>query len=94
MSKRRTTAEAMFKLVSEMESGGYDRHSFARLHGLSVSKLDYWRDRYRRQQDGGFTELRSGDMEGAFEILYPNGVTLRFRTQVDRLVLRQLLTLL
>ncbi|MFA7472734.1 MAG: hypothetical protein WCY86_07520 [Spirosomataceae bacterium] len=45
MSKRTDKIEEMFKLVSELESGDYDRQSFARLHGMSVSKLDYWRIR-------------------------------------------------
>lgn len=37
MSKRADKIEEMFKLVSELESGNYDRQRFARLHGMSVS---------------------------------------------------------
>lgn len=86
----------MFKLVSELESGDYDRQGFARLHGMSVSKLDYWRGRYHRQSQGvgGFAELKAADQESSIAIIYPNGVTVQINGQVDPVRLRQLVTLL
>jgi len=96
MSKRISKAEDMFKLVSELESGDYDRQGFARLHGMSVSKLDYWRGRYHRQSQGvgGFAELKAADQESSIAIIYPNGVTVQINGQVDPVRLRQLVTLL
>lgn len=88
--------EEMFKLVSELESGDYDRQSFARLHGLRIGKLDYWRHRYHRQRRGtsGFTELKAVTLDSCFDIIYPNGVTIRLNDQPDPVRLRQLITLL
>lgn len=96
MSQRISEAEEMFKLVSELESGDYDRQSFARLHGMSVSKLDYWRHRYHRQSQGlgGFVELKAAAEESSMAIIYPNGVTVRINGQVAPERLRQLVTLL
>lgn len=97
MSKRKSKTEEMFKLVSELESGDYDRQSFARLHGLSIGKLDYWRHRYHRQLRGasGFTELEAVTQESCcLDIIYPNGVTIRLNDQPDPVRLRQLITLL
>ncbi|WP_446717947.1 IS66 family insertion sequence element accessory protein TnpA [Dyadobacter sp. OTU695] len=53
MFKGAEKAEEMLRLVAELESGGYDRQNFARLHGISVSKLGYWRARYCRQNNNG-----------------------------------------
>jgi len=96
MSKRMSKTEEMFKLVSELESGASDRQSFARLHGLSIGKLDYWRHRYHRQgqSPSGFTELKAVTQDSCFDIIYPNGVTIRFNGQPDLIRLRQLVTLL
>jgi hypothetical protein len=47
MFKGAEKAEEMLRLITELESGGYDRQNFAGLHGISVSKLDHWRARYR-----------------------------------------------
>lgn len=49
MSKRESKSVEMFRLVEELESSGQDRQTFAALHGLSISKLDYWRHRYHHQ---------------------------------------------
>jgi len=96
MSKRTDKIEEMFKLVSELESGDYDRQSFARLHGMSVSKLDYWRHRFHRQNQivSGFVELKTVGQESSILITYPNGVTIRLNGQPDPIRLRELVTLL
>ncbi len=96
MSKRTDKTEEMFKLVSELESSDYDRQSFARLHGMSISKLDYWRHRFHRklQTPSGFVELKGGDDQPSVSIIYPNGVTVRIDGPVGAARLRQLVTLL
>lgn len=86
----------MSKLVSELESSDYDPQSFARLHGLSISKLDYWRHRYHQQgqQGAGFVELKGGNESSWMAIVYPNGVTLRLQGQLSAARLRELVPLL
>ncbi len=96
MSKRISKTEEMFKLVSELESGEYDRQNFAHLHGMSIGKLDYWRRRYHRQsrESSGFVELKATIQNPCLDIIYPNGVTIRLNDQPDPMRLRELITLL
>ncbi|GLU57379.1 IS66 family insertion sequence element accessory protein TnpA [Dyadobacter frigoris] len=89
-------AEEMYRLVSDFESGGYTRQSFADLHGVSVSKLDYWRVRYRNQntEHSGFVEIGRKSDPVSIEIVYPTGVSIRINADLDPARLRQLVTLL
>lgn len=95
MSKSAGKVEEMYRLMGEMESGGYDRQSFATLHGMSVSKLDYWRSRYRQQntEGSGFVEVSGKPGPVSLEVIYPNGITIRLNGDVDRMRLRELITL-
>ena len=96
MSNSARKAEEMYRLVNELESGGYDRQSFARLHGIGVSKLDYWRTRYRRQngKGSGFIQLSCKSNPVSLEIHYPNGVSIRVNGDPGQMRLRELVTLL
>jgi hypothetical protein len=96
MLKGAEKAEEMYRLVTELELGGYDRQSFARLHGISVSKLDYWRARYRRQHSdrSGFVEIVGEPEPVLLEVVYPSGVLIRVKTDLASARLRQLVTLL
>ncbi|WAC13214.1 IS66 family insertion sequence element accessory protein TnpA [Dyadobacter pollutisoli] len=96
MFKVAEKAEEMLRLVTELESGEYDRQSFARLHGISVSKLDYWRARYRRQHSGrsGFVEIVNEPEPVLLEIVYPSGVLIRVKGELATARLRELVTLL
>jgi transposase-like protein len=97
MSKRESKSAEMFKLVEELESSGRDRQLFASQHGISLSKLDYWRHRYHHQSQespSGFIELKSAPIESPVEIIYPNGVTLRLSGNYGPIRLRELVTLL
>lgn len=96
MSKRASKSVEMFRLVEELESSGRDRQVFASQHGITLSKLDYWRHRYHRQnQDmSGFVELKSAPIESFVEIIYPNGVTIRLPGDCSPVRLRGLITLL
>lgn len=97
MSKRESKSVEMFRLVEELESSGHDRQAFASMHGLSLSKLDYWRHRYHHQNQeptSGFIELKSAPVEPYLEIVYPNGVTLRLSGNCGPIRLRELVTLL
>ena len=97
MSKRESKRIEMFRLVEELESSGHDRQVFASQHGISLSKLDYWRHRYHHQsqeQASGFIELKNAPLESSFEIVYPNGVTVRLSGSPSPMRLRELVTLL
>lgn len=96
MFKVAEKAEEMLRLVAELESGGYDRQSFARLHGISVSKLDYWRARYRRQHRdrSGFVEIVNEPEPVLLEVVYPSGVLIRVKGDLATARLRELVTLL
>ena len=97
MSKRESKSMEMFRLVEELESSGQDRQAFASMHGLSLSKLDYWRHRYHHQNQEGtssFIELKSVSIESSFEIVYPNGVIVRLSGNPNPVRLRELVTLL
>ena len=96
MSNSARKAEEMYRLVNELESGGYDRQSFARLHGIGVAKLDYWRARYRRKngKGSGFIQLSCKPDSVSLEILYPNGVCVRVNGDPGQVRLHELVTLL
>jgi transposase-like protein len=97
MSKRESKSVEMFRLVEELESSGYDRQVFASQHGISLSKLDYWRHRYHHQNregTSGFIELRSAPIDSSIEIVYSNGVTIRLSGDSSPVRLRELVTLL
>ena len=97
MSKRESKIGEMFRLVEELESCGHDRQAFASLHGLSISKLDYWRHRYHHQNQestSGFIELKNAPCNSSIEIIYPNGVMARLSGNYDSAQLRELVTLL
>ena len=97
MSKRESKSVEMFRLVAELESSGHDRQAFATKQGVSLSKLDYWRHRYHHQNQeliSGFIELKSAPCDLSFEIVYPNGVTLRLPRNCGPVRLRELVTLL
>ncbi len=97
MSKRESKSVEMFRLVEELELSGHDRQVFASQHGISLSKLDYWRHRYHHQNQDlttGFVELKSAPVDSSFEIIYPNGVTVRLSGNFDSARLRELVTLL
>ncbi|WP_439582776.1 IS66 family insertion sequence element accessory protein TnpA [Dyadobacter bucti] len=96
MFKGAEKAEEMLRLVAELESGGYDRQSLVRLHGISVSKLDYWRARYRRQNSdrSGFVEIVNEQGPVLLEVVYPSGVLIRVKADLAPARLRQLVTLL
>ena len=86
----------MFRLVEELESSGQDRQVFASMHGISLSKLDYWRHRYHHQDDEaarGFIELKSVPVDPSLEIIYPIGVTIRLSGDSSSVRLRELVTL-
>lgn len=97
MSKRESKSVEMFRLVEELESSGRNRQVFASHHGISLSKLDYWRHRYHHQSQespSGFIELKSAPLESSVEIIYPNGVTVRLSGSSSPVRLRELVTLL
>ncbi|WP_409012449.1 IS66 family insertion sequence element accessory protein TnpA [Dyadobacter sp. 50-39] len=66
----------MLRLVTELELGDYDRKNFSRLHGISVSKLDYWRTRCRGQNSDrcGFLDIHNEPEPVLLEVVYPGGV--------------------
>lgn len=97
MSKRESKSIEMFRLVEELESSGQDRQVFSSLHGISLSKLDYWRHRYHHQsqeQASGFIELKNASVDSSTEIVYPNGVIVRLSGTPNPVRLRELVTLL
>jgi hypothetical protein len=97
MSKRELKNVEMFRLVEELESSGHDRQVFASQHGISISKLDYWRHRYHhqnREQTSGFIALKGAPIDSSIEIIYPNGVTIRLSGDCGSVRLRGLVTLL
>lgn len=89
-------AEEMYGLVNDFESGGYTRKSFVDLHGVSVSKLDYWRVRYRNQstEHAGFVQIGGQSDSVSIEIVYPTGISIRINADLDPARFRQLITLL
>jgi transposase-like protein len=81
--------EQMMELVENFESSGLDRASYSRLHGVSLSKFDYWRSKWKREQgsdvqEAEFVELdlgRSSSVRAStpdLEVELPHGIKLRF----------------
>lgn len=91
--RRSDERERMLALASDYAGSGLGRAEYSRLHGLHVSKLDYWLRKWRDEQsstdvlDSEFIELdfgglvRSDATPGALpdvELELPHGVKLRF----------------
>jgi hypothetical protein len=81
MTPSKQTNHEMYPLVERYLASQQTQKAFCAEHGLSVTKLNYWRAKYRRQNnDGAFLEITPGTTpteQPLLEIVYPHGVRLR-----------------
>ena len=98
MSRNRRSQEGWFSLIERCEESGLGIQEFCQQEDICSSNYYYWRKRYRSCKEQKFVPLRiTGSSIGAnisgYEVVYPNGVTLRLGGQVGLGELSQLLRL-
>jgi hypothetical protein len=92
MRRSRASWEAnrrrMTGLVSKWRSSGESAAGFARRHGISISRFQYWRDRVKAQHGAGqptdaavsfapVTLVGTTSATPELEVVLPGGVTVR-----------------
>ena len=79
---KKNCAEEMFPLVESYLGSRVTQKEFSAEHGMSVSMLNYWLAKYRREgaESGAFLEIIPATAaldRPLLEICYPTGVRLR-----------------
>lgn len=99
MTQAKKTAEEMYPLIERYLNGQQTQKAFCREHALSLSRLNYWLAKYRRQaalRPDAFVELTpvGPPAERALlEVVYPQGIRLRLFEPVEPAYLASLLRL-
>jgi len=99
VSEKRTAVN-MFPLIDEYRAGNLTQKQFCQRHNLPLWTFHYWLRKYRKQPiasatPAAFVPVRiaktAGPVQPNCEIVYPNGVTLRFHHPVEPDLLSQLI---
>jgi len=92
--EQRRTKEEMFPIIESWQSSGLSKRFFCDQQGIPKSVFLYWHKKYKAEQDpGGFLSMKIADAscQAKIEIVYPNGVILRFSGHTSPAVIRQYL---
>jgi hypothetical protein len=94
----RRRAEDMYALIEAWRRSGQTQKAFCTGAGVSLPVFWYWLKRYREEeeQQAGpeFVPLRlkqDAEAPAAIEIVFPGGITVRFKDGASAAYLRQLL---
>jgi len=94
----RKTAAIMFPVVEKYLASGLSQKAFCDQHKLPAASFSYWLRKYRKAQTSSPAAPASGTPEDAFvpiritatsstqsacELVFPNGVTVRFSHPVE-----------
>lgn len=99
MTRNKRTAEAWFSLIEECRASGLTVRDFCSIKGIHPSNFYYWAKRQRSTDETGFLPVTISKQaaqtisQQKVEIVYPNGVSLRFSSEVDIRMLSQLIRL-
>lgn len=89
MTQARRTAREMYRLVQRYLEGHKTQKAFCAEHGISVTMLNYWLAKYRRetaQKPDAFIEIlpeAAPQEQALLEVIYPHGVRLRLFAPVE-----------
>ena len=94
--EQRRTKEEMFPIIEAWQSSGLTKRFFCDQQGIPKSVFLYWHKKYKAEQDsGGFLPVKIEDDSShtKIEIVYPNGIMLRFPGNTSSAIIRQYLHL-
>jgi hypothetical protein len=94
--EKRRTKEEMFPIIEAWQSSGLTKQVFCDQQGMAKSVFFYWHKKYKAEQDpGGFLPMKIEDDSShtKIEIVYPNGIMLRFPGNTSSAIIRQYLHL-
>lgn len=88
------TADRMYPLVEEWLEGNGSQRAFCHQQGIRLSTFYYWVKKYRNERHpSGFVPLEvTSDGNSGVEVIYPNGVMIRFGGAVQARYLKELIT--
>jgi hypothetical protein len=99
MSRTKRSNEEWFSLIQECRTSGLAVRDFCAIKGIHPSNFYYWAKRQPSTDEKGFVPVTISKPAGqafsqqSIEIVYPNGVSLRFSSGVDVRMLSQLIRL-
>ena len=94
--EKRRTKEEMFPIIEAWQSSGLTKQVFCDQQGMAKSVFFYWHKKYKAEQDpGGFLPMKIADDSShtKIEIVYPNGIILKFPSHTSSAIIRQYLHL-
>jgi len=83
----------MLEHMQQYAQSGMTQKAYCETHGISTATFGYWLKKHRSQhkeETGGFVQVRPKGSEGMTEILYTNGVVIRFSGPVEARYLKEL----
>jgi len=99
MTRNKRSSEEWFSLIEECRASGLTVKDFCSIKGIHPSNFYYWSKRQRANPEQAFVPLRITRPDSrtlsqqSVEIVYPNGVCLKFSSEVDIRMLSQLIRL-
>ena len=94
--EQRRTKEEMFPIIESWQSSGLTKRFFCDQQSIPKSVFLYWHKKYKAGQDsGGFLPIKIEDdsSQAKIEIVYPNGIILKFPSHTSSAIIRQYLHL-
>ncbi len=92
-TNRSSQTQQMFRVVERYYRSGLSRRQICEQEEISLSKLNYWINRYRREKHffqekkHGFTLLnpsfKASSRSYSIELELPDGVVVRISTQIE-----------
>ena len=89
--------EEMYGHIAAWKTSGKTQKQYCEECGERHSVFQYWLRKQRDESNltaGGFAQVISPPISGQLEIVYPNGVKLRFPSGSDMHLVRQFLSIL
>jgi transposase-like protein len=99
MTRTKRSSEEWFSLIQECRTSGLSVKDFCSNKGIHPSNFYYWVKRQPSTDQAGFLPVNiskptaHSSLQQMVEIVYPNGVILRFSYGVDVRMLSQLIRL-
>jgi len=99
MTRNKRSSEEWFSLIEECRASGLTVKDFCSIKGIHPSNFYYWVRRQRSANEAGFLPVTISKpaahtiSQQKVEIVYPNGVCLKFSSEVDIRMLSQLIRL-
>jgi len=99
MTRTKRISEEWFSLIQECRTSGLAVKDFCSIKAIHPSNFYYWAKRQRSIAEPAFVPLRIIKPDSRIasqqlvEVVYPNGVCLRFSSEVDIRMLSQLIRL-